>query len=114
MPSFTNLMLMQNILCGILAAFYGPVSTVLAEQFPARTRSTRLSIAYNAAVMVFGGFAQFFVTWLIEATASSVAPAFYVMFGAAVGLLAAFFLVDRTNEAHLPSTEPGLLNIEAA
>ncbi len=114
MPSFTNLMIMQVTLCGILAAFYGPVSTVLAEQFPARTRSTRLSIAYNAAVMVFGGFAQFFVTWLIEATGSSVAPAFYVMFGAAVGLLAAFFLVDRTAEAQLPSIEPGLLNIEAA
>jgi MHS family proline/betaine transporter-like MFS transporter len=113
-PSFSNLVLMQVILCSILAAFYGPVSTVLAEQFPARTRSTRLSIAYNIAVMVFGGFAQFFVTWLIEVTGSSIAPAFYVMFGAAVGLLAAFFLVDRTHEAHLPTVEPALLNIEAA
>jgi MFS transporter, MHS family, proline/betaine transporter len=113
-PSFSNLVLMQMILCGILAAFYGPLSTVLAEQFPARTRSTRLSIAYNIAVMVFGGFAQFFVTWLIEVTGSPIAPAFYVMFGAAVGLLAAFFLVDRTHEAHLPMVEPALLNIEAA
>jgi MFS transporter, MHS family, proline/betaine transporter len=113
-PSFGNLVLMQVILCGILAAFYGPVSTVLAEQFPARTRSTRLSIAYNIAVMVFGGFAQFFVTWLIEVTGSPIAPAFYVMFGAAVGLLAAFFLVDRTHEARLPTVEPSLLDIEAA
>jgi MFS transporter, MHS family, proline/betaine transporter len=113
-PSFGNLVLMQVIFCGILAAFYGPLSTVLAEQFPARTRSTRLSIAYNIAVMVFGGFAQFFVTWLIEVTGSPIAPAFYVMFGAAVGLLAAFFLVDRTHEAQLPTVEPALLNIEAA
>jgi MFS transporter, MHS family, proline/betaine transporter len=113
-PSFGDLVLMQVILCGILAAFYGPVSTVLAEQFPARTRSTRLSIAYNIAVMVFGGFAQFFVTWLIEVTGSPIAPAFYVMFGAAVGLLAAFFLVDRAHEARLPTVEPALLDIEAA
>jgi MHS family proline/betaine transporter-like MFS transporter len=113
-PGFGNLVIMQVILCGILAAFYGPLSTVLAEQFPARTRSTRLSIAYNIAVMVFGGFAQFFVTWLIEVTGSPIAPAFYVMFGAAVGLLAAFFLVDRTHEARLPTVEPALLNIEAA
>src|ERR1700722_5218239 len=113
-PSFGDLVLMQVILCGILAAFYGPVSTVLAEQFPARTRSTRLSIAYNIAVMVFGGFAQFFVTWLIEVTGSPIAPAFYVMFGAAVGLLAAFFLVDRAHEALLPTVEPALLDIEAA
>jgi MFS transporter, MHS family, proline/betaine transporter len=113
-PSFGNLVLMQVILCSILAGFYGPVSTVLAEQFPARTRSTRLSVAYNIAVMVFGGFAQFFVTWLIEVTGSPIAPAFYVMFGAAVGLLAAFFLVDRTHEARLPTVDPALLNIEAA
>jgi hypothetical protein len=62
------------------------------------TRSTALGIAYNLAVMVFGGFAQFFVTWLIEAT-GSIAPSFYVMFGAAIGLLAAFFLIDRAEDA---------------
>jgi hypothetical protein len=50
---------------------------------------------------VFGGFAPFFVTWLIGTTGSPVAPAFYVMFGAAAGLLAALFLKDRAGEAHL-------------
>jgi hypothetical protein len=45
--------------------------------------------------MIFGGFAQFFVTWLIEATGSPIAPSFYVMFGAAVGIAATFFLIDR-------------------
>jgi MHS family proline/betaine transporter-like MFS transporter len=49
--------------------------------------------------MVFGGFAPFFVTWLIATTGSPVAPAFYVMFGAAVGLLAALFLKERAGEA---------------
>jgi MHS family proline/betaine transporter-like MFS transporter len=61
----------------------------------ARSRSTGLGIAYNLAVMIFGGFAQFFVTWLIEATGSPIAPSFYVMFGAAIGIVATFFLVDR-------------------
>jgi MFS transporter, MHS family, proline/betaine transporter len=51
--------------------------------------------------MVFGGFAPFFVTWLIGVTGSPVAPAFYVLFGAAVGLLAAFFLKERAREARL-------------
>ena len=40
--------------------------------------------------MIFGGFAQFFVTWLIEATGSPIAPSFYVMFGAAIGIVATF------------------------
>jgi MFS transporter, MHS family, proline/betaine transporter len=55
--------------------------------------------------MVFGGFAQFSVTWLIDATGSPIAPAFYAMFGAATGLLAAFFLVDRARDARLPAID---------
>lgn len=101
-PSFENLAIVQIVLCSLLGAFFGPMSTALAEQFPARTRSTSLGIAYNLAVMIFGGFAQFFVTWLIGVTGSPVAPAFYVMFGAAAGLLAAFFLVERAGEVSLP------------
>ena len=100
-PSFGRLMVMQMVLCSVLGAVMGPFSTAVAEQFPARVRSTGLAIAYNVAVMGLGGFAQFFVTWLIEATGSPIAPVFYVMFGAVVGLVAAFFLVDRTREDRL-------------
>ena len=54
-------------------------------------------------LMVFGGSAQFFVTWLIQATGSPIAPVFYVMFGMAVGLVAAFFLVERAHDVRLPA-----------
>jgi MHS family proline/betaine transporter-like MFS transporter len=100
-PSFINLLITQVALCSAVGIFFGPISTALAEQFPAHVRSTGLGIAYNIAVMVFGGFAQFFVTWLIGATGSPVAPAFYVMFGAAAGLLAALFLKERARETGL-------------
>jgi hypothetical protein len=86
-------------------AFLGPFSTALAEQFPVRIRSTDCGIAYNVAVMTFGGFAQFFVTWLIQATGSPIAPVFYVMCGAAAGLVAAWFLVDRAHEARPAAVE---------
>jgi MHS family proline/betaine transporter-like MFS transporter len=33
--------------------------------------STGLSVAYNLAVTIFGGFASFFITWLIAATGST-------------------------------------------
>jgi MFS family permease len=104
-PSFGRLIIMQVVLCSLLGALMGPFSTAMAEQFPARVRSTGLAIAYNVAVMGFGGFAQFFVTWLIEATGSPIAPVFYVMFGGAVGLVGAFFLVDRTREDRLRATK---------
>jgi len=100
-PSLRNLMIMQVTLCSVLGVAFGPVSTAIAEQFPALVRSTAVAVAYNVAVMVFGGSAQFFVTWLIKATDSPIAPAFYVMFGTACGLVAALLLKDRTREAEL-------------
>jgi MFS family permease len=110
-PSFLNLVIVQVALCSVLAVFFGPLSTAFAEQFPAHVRSTALAIAYNISVMVFGGFAPFFVTWLIGATGSPVAPAFYVLFGAAVGLLAALFLKDRAREARLAVTDIAEANV---
>jgi MHS family proline/betaine transporter-like MFS transporter len=52
---------MQIVLCTLIGAYHGPISTALAEQFPTRIRSTGLGIAYNVSVMSFGGFAQFFL-----------------------------------------------------
>ncbi len=104
-PSFGSLVIVQIVFCSLLGAFFGPSATAVAEQFEAQARSTGLGIAYNMAVMIFGGFAQFFVTWLIEVTGSPIAPSFYVMFGAALGVLAAFFLVDRARDARLPELE---------
>src|SRR5262249_37019637 len=104
-PSFGSLATVQIVLCCLLGVFFGPMSTAVAEQFAARARSTGLGIAYNLAVMIFGGFAQFFVTWLIAATGSPTAPSFYVMFGAAIGVAAAFFLIDRAWDVRLPTLE---------
>ena len=104
-PSFGSLATVQIVLCCLLGVFFGPISTAVAEQFATRGRSTGLGIAYNLAVMIFDGFAQFFVTWLIEATGSPIAPSFYVMFGAAIGVVAAFFLVDRAQDVRVPTLE---------
>jgi MFS transporter, MHS family, proline/betaine transporter len=104
-PSFTSLIVVQILLCSLLGVFFGPMSTASAEQFQVHVRSTGLGIAYNLAVMIFGGFAPFFVTWLIQVTGLPVAPAFYVMFGAAVGLLASLFLKERARDAELMVTD---------
>jgi len=91
-PDLPTLIATQASLCTLIGIFYGPLSTAVAEQFPAGVRSTALSLAYNLAVMLFGGFAQFFVTWLIGVTGQPIAAAYYVMFGATVGLLATLAL----------------------
>lgn len=103
-PSLMRLTIMQAVLCSLVGVFFGAISTALAEQFPTGVRSTGLAIGYNFAVMLFGGFAQFIVTWLIRVTGSPLAPAYYVMFGAVVGFVASLFVVDRYREQHLPKT----------
>ena len=100
-PALWRLAVMQIILCTAVAMCLGPASTALAEQFPVHLRSTGLALAYNFAVMLFGGFAQLIVTWLIQATGTPLAPAFYVMFGACAGMAGAWFIADRYQEDSL-------------
>jgi hypothetical protein len=57
------------------------------------------------AVMLFGGFAPFFVTWLMQTTGLPVAPAFYVLFGAAAGLLASLQLKERARDVDLTAAD---------
>jgi MFS transporter, MHS family, proline/betaine transporter len=104
-PSFSTLLTMQIILCSLFGVFNGPISTAVAEQFPTRVRSTALAISYNIAVMLFGGFAQFFVTWLIAATGTPIAPAYYLMFGAAIGLVSTLFLKERAGDTQFLVTD---------
>ncbi|UST56102.1 MFS transporter (plasmid) [Comamonadaceae bacterium OTU4NAUVB1] len=97
-PSIMRLLVAQLSICVFVSVYFGVFSTVIAELFPANVRSLGMSLAYNIAVMIFGGFAQFIVTWLIRATGSPMAPAYYVMFGVVVGLVAACFIRDRTHD----------------
>ncbi|MFC4862598.1 citrate-proton symporter [Pseudomonas sp. JS3066] len=91
-PSLERLLVMQLLLCSMIGVFYGPAPTAVAEQFPTRVRSTGLAFAYNVAVMLFGGFAPFIVTWLTQVGGTPVAPAYYVLFASFVGLIATCYL----------------------
>ncbi|HZS83547.1 MAG TPA: MFS transporter [Stellaceae bacterium] len=61
-----------------LSFFSGPCPAAYSEIFPTRVRYTALSIGYNIAVAVFGGFAPFISTWLIGVTGFNLAPGFYL------------------------------------
>jgi MHS family proline/betaine transporter-like MFS transporter len=65
---------------GACPAFY-------AEIFPTRVRYTALSIGYNIAVALFGGFAPFIATFLVRVTGNNHAPAAYVIIAAIITLV---------------------------
>jgi MFS family permease len=65
-------------------AFY----VALAEGLPKNIRGGAFATIYAVAIASFGGTAQLVVTWLIHVTGNALAPAWYMLFAAAVGLAA--------------------------
>jgi len=64
----------------LLKTFYfSTLPSMMADLFPVTTRASGMSISYNLAVMVFGGFAPVIFTLLIDATGSHFAPGIYLM-----------------------------------
>ncbi len=102
-PSVERLLVMQLLLCTAIGGFFGPAPTALAEQFPVEVRSTGVSVAYNVAVMVFGGFAPLIVTWLTKVLGTPVAPSFYVLF-ACLLTLAGTYCLKEAPRAGKPTT----------
>jgi len=71
-----------------VTGYFAALPGLLSEIFPVATRTTGLSLAYNIAVTIFGGFGPFIIAWLIRATGEKVAPSFYLMFAALVSFVA--------------------------
>src|SRR6516225_10596142 len=65
----------------------GACPAVYSEILPTRVRYTALSIGYNIAVAMFGGFAPFIATWLIGVTGSNLAPSYYLIAAATITFL---------------------------
>uniref|UniRef100_A0A9E8CUA3 MFS transporter n=1 Tax=Bosea sp. NBC_00436 TaxID=2969620 RepID=A0A9E8CUA3_9HYPH len=86
-PGIASLTIFQILFGALTGAYTGPILGTFARLFPSDVLSTSVSVAYNFAVTIFGGFASFFVTWLIAQTGSNMAPALYVMAAAAISLL---------------------------
>ncbi|MBV9964128.1 MAG: MFS transporter, partial [Alphaproteobacteria bacterium] len=78
----------QLLMVVLYAPYAGTCPSFYTEIFPTRVRYTALSVGYNIAVAIFGGFAPFIATFLVDQTGSPQAPAFYVIAGAvATGLI---------------------------
>jgi MHS family proline/betaine transporter-like MFS transporter len=100
-PSPANLFQTQ-MLAVFIAFIFGPAPALVAEIFPVAVRSTGVSIAYNLAVAIFGGFAPFLNVWLVERTGNRMAPVYYVLVCAIIGIAGIFLIrqpAARTEKA---------------
>jgi MFS family permease len=98
-PSVASLYGVVAGLAALHSVNAGANGTLLAELFPRSTRATALSVSYAAGVSIFGGFAQFIVTWLIQITGNAAAPAWYVVVCGVLSLVALTRVTDKTRQS---------------
>ncbi|MEJ6547934.1 MFS transporter [Corynebacterium sp. USCH3] len=72
--------LLGGALLAVPAAGWSAVAaSAVPEQFTAVGRFSGMAIGYNTATVLFGGLSPFVATWLMTATGSAYAPAWYAV-----------------------------------
>jgi MHS family proline/betaine transporter-like MFS transporter len=87
-------LLTQLLLALLIALYLGVAPATIAELFGTGRRSTYLSTTNALATAIFGGFAPFIATWLIQETGISIAPIYYVI----VAVTASAFVILTIKE----------------
>ena len=98
-PSVAAIICAQVLFGSLIALYSGPGPAAISEIFQTSYRATGMSVGYSLAVAVFGGFAPFIATWLIEITGSPISPAYYVLLAA---LVTALVILRLPESAHRP------------
>jgi MHS family proline/betaine transporter-like MFS transporter len=99
-PSTSTLTTVVVVSSVLVAASFGPLPAAISELFPTQVRATGLSIGYNIAVALFGGFAPYIATALVRVTGSNTSPTYYGLLCAAItAATCATLLVGRRSHA---------------
>ena len=90
--STATLVLVLSAFGIMVSGFTSVAPAALSSLFPTRVRATGVSIVYNAAITIFGGFAPAILTWIGSNSGSVFAPAWYVVLAAVPAIIAIPFL----------------------
>jgi len=105
--TFLHMLLVLLWLSFLYGSYNGAMVVALTEIVPVSVRTAGFSLAYSLATALFGGFTPLVSTWLIEAAGNSAAPAFWMSFGGACGLVATL-VVYRERSARVVTAGRGL------
>ena len=96
------------IIAVLLSALQGTMPSQLPSLFFTEVRYSGLSITYNVSASLFGGTAPLLIAWLINITASTFAPAYYLMFAAVIGIIVVSIYVENTSGKPLRGDAPAV------
>jgi MHS family citrate/tricarballylate:H+ symporter-like MFS transporter len=106
-PSIGKMVTVEMVFSFYFGTYSGTMLGCLAEIVPRHVRTTCFSLAFALAAGLFGTFTPFASTWLIDRTGDKASPAFWLMFAAVLGIIAAV-TVNRGGvqavESHKPVT----------
>ncbi|WP_280221585.1 MFS transporter, partial [Nocardia neocaledoniensis] len=95
----------------ILGLLYAPqlatISATFPAMFPTIVRFAGVAIGYNVATSIFGGTAPVINQALIDATGDHLFPAYYMFGACAIGLIAAYFLIETKGMSLRGTQVPG-------
>lgn len=95
---FAIVLVVELILCAALTINDGTLSSYLTETFPTSVRYSGFALSFNMANAIFGGSASFIATWLISATGSNLAPAWYMVGVSCIALVAMVLSHEHSNK----------------
>lgn len=87
-PTIITVLLSVAVIVGLRAVANPTGFLLLLEGFPREIRGRSLGIIYSVGVTLFGGFAPFIVTWLLNVTQSPYAPVWYMAVCSLISLAA--------------------------
>lgn len=85
-------------LVALAGMVYGPMAAFMVEMFPAKIRSTSLSLPYHLGVGILGGFLPFAASAMTVYYGNIFAGLWYPIVIAAVTALVGFFIVPETKD----------------
>ena len=100
----SNLIMIVLVLTSLslaLALVIGPQTALLAELFPAKTRSSAATFPHNLAAGWIGGLLPLIVTWLNQKWSSDVAGLWYPTIFLASGAIVALLYLPETRKTNL-------------
>ncbi|MHC2440177.1 tricarballylate/proton symporter TcuC [Bradyrhizobium sp. USDA 4451] len=119
-PTFGKMLAVAMMFSFYFGTYSGTMLGALVEIVPAHVRTTCFSLAFALAAALFGTFTPLASTWLIERTNDKASPGYWLMFSAALGIIAALTIYrgtpkpSRTVDRSHPEPKDSTLGVQTA
>jgi MHS family proline/betaine transporter-like MFS transporter len=94
-PSLASLLLLQCAMCACFATYITSCGPMAVSLFPVARRALGVGVGYNVGIIVFGAFAPFITTWLIQSGGDKMVIAWYLLACGLVSVAVALNLPRR-------------------